>query len=106
MRHGGWTWSFPKGRWFKVEQRVEQNTATAREGVGDLHDGILQTWVDGQLALDRQQMHWRTVNTMHVDGIFFLSYFGGSPTNPENKPSKAQHIYFDNVIVSTAPITH
>jgi len=110
------TWSFPKGRWVKVEQRVKQNTATAQEGVGDRRDGILQTWVDGQLAIDRQYMHWRTVNTMHVDGIFFLSYYGGDPTSPENnggdptspenKPSNDQYIYFDNFVASTSPITH
>jgi len=100
------TWSFPKGRWVKVELRVKQNTATSREGVGDRKDGILQAWIDGQLTVDRQDMRWRTVNTMHIDGLSMYNYYGGDPRNPENKPSRDQYTYFDNFIVSTSPITH
>ena len=100
------TWSFPKGQWVTVELRVKQNTATAQEGVGDGKDGILQAWVDGQLAVDRQNMHWRTVNTMHVDGISFTNFYGGDMNDPANKPSKTQYTYFDKFIVSTSPVTH
>jgi hypothetical protein len=34
------------------------------------------------------------------------SFYGGSVSDPTNKPSKTQDEYYDNFIVSTTPITH
>ena len=100
------TWQFPKGQWVRIEQRIRQNTATSEEGVGDKADGILQEWVDGQLAVDKRNKKWRTVNTMHIDGIYMYSFYGGNIRDPLNKPAKTQYSYYDNFTVSTSPITH
>jgi len=68
-------WRMPKGQWVRIEQRIKQNTATATDGVGDLRDGIIQEWVNGQLMVDARR-RFRSVNTMHIDGIFMYSYYG------------------------------
>jgi hypothetical protein len=99
------TWHMPKGQWVRIEQRIKQNTATATEGVGDKADGILQEWVNGKLAVDKRK-RFRTVNTMHIDGIYMYSYYGGKASDPINKPKQTQNEYYDNFIVSTSPITH
>jgi hypothetical protein len=100
------TWQVPKGRWIRIEQRVRQNTATPVAGEGDLADGVLQEWVDGQLAVDKRDKRWRTVNTMHIDGIYMYSFYGGNVNSPLNKATRRQYSYFDNFVVSTLPITH
>jgi hypothetical protein len=100
------TWQFPKGRWVRIEQRIRQNTATSVDGVGDYADGILQEWVDGQLAVDKRNKRWRTVNTMHIDGIYMYSFYGGDTRDPANKAPKTQCSFYDNFTVSTLPITH
>jgi hypothetical protein len=99
------TWHLPKGQWVRIEQRIRQNTATSQEGVGDKADGILQEWINGKLAVDKRK-HFRTVDTMHIDGIYMYSYYGGKSTDPINKPNQTQNEYYDNFIVSTSPITH
>jgi hypothetical protein len=66
------TWHLPKGQWVRIEQRIRQNTATSQEGVGDKADGILQEWINGKLAVDKRK-HFRTVDTMHIDGIYMYS---------------------------------
>jgi hypothetical protein len=99
------TWHFPKGQWVRIEQRIKQNTATSQNGVGDQADGILQQWVNGKLTVDKRK-RFRTVNSMHIDGIYMYSFYGGKTSDPINKPSKNQEEYYDNFIVSTSPITH
>jgi hypothetical protein len=99
------TWQMPKGQWVRIEQRIKQNTATSRKGVGVKADGILQQWVNGKLTVDKRKI-FRTVNTMHIDGIFMYNYYGGKASDPINQPSRTQYGYFDNFIVSRSPITH
>ncbi|NOY17414.1 MAG: choice-of-anchor D domain-containing protein [Gammaproteobacteria bacterium] len=97
-------WRMPKGQWVRIEQRVKQNTATSTDGVGDLRDGIIQEWVNGQLMVDSRR-RFRSVNTMRIDGIFMYSYYGGDPTDAINRPAQTQFEYYDNFIVSTSRIT-
>ncbi|NOY16066.1 MAG: hypothetical protein GXP23_03850 [Gammaproteobacteria bacterium] len=97
-------WRMPKGQWVRIEQRIKQNTATATDGVGDLRDGIIQEWVNGQLMVDSRR-RFRSVNTMRIDGIFMYSYYGGDPTDAINRPGQTQYEYYDNFIVSTSRIT-
>jgi hypothetical protein len=94
----GTNWHIPKGQWVRIEQRVKQNTP------GKV-DGILQEWVNGKLVVDKRK-RFRTVNTMHIDGIYMYSFYGGNVSDPINKASKTQDEYYDNFIVSTSPITH
>lgn len=49
---------------------------------------------------------WRLTRSMKIDGIVVGSRFGGNRSDPENIPPLPQYRYFDNIPVSTEPITH
>ena len=101
----------PTGYWITVELRVKMNTVT-KEGVSGLRDGLMEVWVTdpqrwvGARKVSSQRHRWRITNAMGVDGISMSNYYGGDPSDPDNKTSQQQYHYYDNFIVSTSPITH
>jgi len=101
----------PTGYWITVELRVKMNTVT-KEGVSGLRDGLMEVWVTdpqrwvGARKVSSQRHRWRITSAMGVDGISMSNYYGGDPSDPDNKTSQQQYHYYDNFIVSTSPITH
>jgi len=82
------------GQWHRVIHRIRMNQAGS-------HDGILQAWLDDQLALDNQSFVYRIVGaTFGIDALYFSTFFGGSASTWA--PSTAQVADFDDFIVSTA----
>jgi hypothetical protein len=79
------------GRWYHVEQRVVMNTPGK-------HDGILQTWLDGVLVLDRRAMRFRDVPTFAIDAFQFSTFFGGN--EPQYAASRDEVAYFDDFVIS------
>ena len=88
---------FTPGKWHTVETRIKMNTPGKR-------DGIVQSWFDGALALDRRDVRFRDVDTFAIDQFLFCTIFGGSDDTWAT--TKEEFSYFDNFIVSTRPITH
>ena len=85
---------FAPGQWHRVMHRIRMNQAGS-------HDGILQAWLDDQLALDNQSFIYRIVGaTFGVDALYFSTFFGGSDSTWA--PATAQVADFDDFIVSTA----
>ena len=90
---------FKPGQWHSVEVRIVMNTP-------GVLDGRMQGWFDGKLAFDSNEFMWKMPGGEHLDiGEFlFVTFYGGKDSSWA--PSTDQHIYFDNVVVSTKPITH
>lgn len=93
----GFTLKFRKGEWHKIETRIKVNTPGK-------YDGIMQSWLDGNLALDLRDMRFRDIASLHIDTLLFSSFFGGASSLWAT--TKTEYAYFDNVVVSTKPITH
>jgi len=79
-------------RWYCIEQYVKMNT------VGQA-DGIYLAWVDGQLAFERSDFRFRSVDTLHIEEIWMNFYHGGTAKSPYD-----QHAYLDHVVISKSYI--
>ena len=86
---------FQPGAWHRVEHRVVMNTPGRA-------DGILQAWIDGQPALDERDRVWRLDASVHVDALYFSTFFGGN--DPSWGPSRDESVDFDDFVVSPRPI--
>lgn len=90
--------SFTPGVWQTVEHRVRMNTP----GVAD---GVMQAWVDGELALSDEARLWRKEGaTFSIDTLYFSTFFGGGDASWA--PATAQVADFDDLVVADKPITH
>lgn len=94
---GGDARAFTPGKWHTVEHRVRMNAVGSE-------DGVLEGWVDGELALSDDGRLWRNDDSFAIDTLYFSTFFGGSDSSWA--PASAQAIDFDDLIVSTEPITH
>lgn len=67
------------------------------------HDGIVQAWFDGALAVDEQAFLLRLVDGVYeIDALYFSTFFGGGDSSWA--PDTAQIVDFDDVVISTAQI--
>jgi hypothetical protein len=83
---------FRPGTWHRVQHRIVMNRPGQR-------DGIVQGWFDGVLALDRQNVRFRDVDTFSIDAFYFSTFFGGS--DDTWAPAKDEHVDFDLFVVGT-----
>lgn len=79
------------GYWVLVESRVKLNTPGKA-------DGINQLWIDGRLEVERKNLDFRGNYIKYgINAVFLEAYWNdGSP--------KTQSRWYDNFIVSSAPI--
>lgn len=75
-------------RWYCIEQRLKLNTP-GRE------DGILQVWVDGRLALTRDDLRLRDLPAIRIEEVWMNFYHGGTQPTPQ-----AMHAWIDGVVVA------
>jgi len=80
--------------WYQLTQRVKMNTPGER-------DGILQAWLNGQMVLDKQDIRYRDVSSLEIDGLYFSTFYGGN--TPEWAPQHDNRAFFDDFLISTAP---
>lgn len=64
-------WSFPTGRWVSIEQAVRLNEP-------DKADGSVTVWLNGAEVFHADDMVYRTVDDLKIDGVFFSTFFGGA----------------------------
>jgi hypothetical protein len=90
---------FQKGKWNRIEMYYKMNTP-------GVLNGRLKGWLNGQLALDTNKIMYRMPGGEHLDigNMAINTFYGGGDISWA--PTKDQHIYFDNFVVSTQPITH
>jgi hypothetical protein len=82
---------FRPGVWHRVAHRVVLNTPGKT-------DGVLQAWFDGTLVLDSRDRVWRLDDTVHIDRLYFSTFFGGN--DPSWGPSRDETVDFDDFSVS------
>ena len=85
------------GGWSTVETRVKLNTPGQ-------NNGIIQGWKDGRLVLERYDMRFRDTGDLHIESLFFSTFFGGN--DQSWAPDWNVHIDFDDFQVSHFPTTH
>lgn len=67
---GRGAWSWPTGRWVRVEQEVHLNTP------GE-DDGSIEVRVDGETVLEERDLVFRDTDDLQVEGVFLSTFFGG-----------------------------
>ncbi|GAB4109136.1 MAG: hypothetical protein Kow00105_17540 [Phycisphaeraceae bacterium] len=90
----GWP-KIDSGVWYHVQHRIKMNTPGQ-------DDGIIQAWLDGELVLNAQDLHFRDISSLKIDLLYFSTFFGGS--SPPWEATKDEQVFFDDFIVSTTPI--
>lgn len=87
-------WQIPPletGKWHTIKTRVRMNRPSK-------HDGLIQSWFNGKLVLDRRDIRFRNNKKLLIDRFMFASFFGGS--DPSWAPKRDQNIYLDEFILS------
>lgn len=64
--------TFPSGKWVKIEQEVVLNSPTTT-------DGIARVWVDGWLAIDRRDVVYRTKPDVVISSVSVDAFYGSRP---------------------------
>ena len=75
-------------RWYCIEQHLRLNTPGKS-------DGLFEVWIDGQLALARQNLRLRDREGIHIEEIWMNVFHGGTDPAPA-----AMHAFIDNVVVA------
>lgn len=94
-RYGsGWHWNeaaqgvLERNRWYSIEQHVRLNTP-------DMHDGLLEVWIDGRKAFEKRDILYRRTAELKIDRVWMNVYHGGTARAPTDL-----HLYIDNVVVA------
>jgi hypothetical protein len=81
---------FQPGTWHLVEHRIVMNSPGQA-------NGVLQAWFDGHLALDAHDRVWRLDGTVHVDALYFSTFFGGN--DPSWAAARDEVVDFDDFVI-------
>lgn len=84
---------FEDGRWYEVKQRVLMNDA-------DDDNGVIETWVDGELGATTDNLVLRTSDDYGVNRVVFSSYFGGKDED-KYAHERDERILYDDFKVTT-----
>ena len=74
------------------------NTMNGEGEPNAARDGIVRSWLDGELALERTDVRFRYTSQLAIDGFYFSTFYGGSTA--EWAPVKDESAMFDNFIIS------
>lgn len=82
---------FIPDKWHKVSTMIIMNTPGVK-------NGIIRSWFDGELCLNRTDISFRTVSTVKIDKFYISTFYGGS--DESWAPGKDAFIYFDDFLVT------
>jgi hypothetical protein len=85
------------GRWYCLERRLKLNSVDPLQA-----DGIEELWVDGELAIRRDNLRFRRVPELRITVFELEVYYHGLPA--KYTAEQPQRVYFDNVVVATERI--
>ena len=91
---------FTTGTWHRIVNKISMNTI-ASPGNGD-KNGRVQTWLDGELALDVDTLRLRDYDSVKVDKFYLSTFHGGSTASWA--PTHDCFICYDNFTISTDSI--
>jgi hypothetical protein len=78
-----------------IEQAIQLNQP-------DEEDGSITVWLDGVEVFRADDLEYRTVETLKIDGLFFSTFFGGG--DPSWASPHDQVVDFADFEVSTSYI--
>jgi hypothetical protein len=93
-----WGWNLgptgrlQKNRWYSIEQHIRLNRPGAK-------DGVLQVWLDGQLAFQRTDLHFRDTTALKIESVWLNVYHGGTAVADRDLT-----LYMDNLVVARSYI--
>jgi hypothetical protein len=87
-------WNFTPGQWTTIRQHTHLNTPGHT-------DGHITIWQDNNLVLHHTGLQFRTTDQLHIDGLFFSTFFGGDDTTWASP--KDQYADFAEFTLSTEP---
>jgi len=79
------------GKWHNIKTTVRINTPGKR-------NGMIKSWLNGKLVLDRNDLRFRNTNKLLIDRFMFAVFFGGS--DPSWAPRRDQHLFLDEFVIS------
>jgi hypothetical protein len=88
---GGCPRFFTPGKWQCVETYVQMNTPGKK-------DGVIRSWLDGQLALEVTNLRFRDKDGIKIDKFYFSTFFGGNDSSWA--PPKDEFATFDNFVIA------
>ena len=91
---GGEPRYFTPGRWHCVETYLQMNTVV--DGTAQFN-GVVRSWLDGELALNRTDIRFRYTDAFQIDGLYFSTFFGGGDASWA--PVKDETAMFDDFAV-------
>jgi hypothetical protein len=90
--HMVWSPMLERNRWYKLEAHVRVNTISGGRGN---NDGVLEGWVDDQLAFRRTNLRFRDVSNLRIESVWGNIYVGGTWVAQNNMA-----IHFDNMVIA------
>ena len=84
---------FIPGKWHRVNTQIIMNTP-------GIADGIIRTWFDGELSMERDNILIRHIDTLKITEFYISTFFGGSDATWA--PSDDMYITYDDFAVITA----
>jgi hypothetical protein len=93
--YGGCPRFFKPGRWHCVETYVRMNSPGKK-------DGIIRSWLDGDLSLEATTLRFRDVPELKIDQLEFETFFGGGDASWASP--RDQQAFFDGFALSSAPL--
>jgi hypothetical protein len=85
-------------KWYEIRTTIAMNTAGDPSQPADFQtDGILRTWLDGTLVVDKTDMAWRQFSNVTIDTLYFSVFFGGSSISFQAR--KDETIQFDDFMI-------
>jgi hypothetical protein len=92
-----WSDNFSLGGWHEVKTQVIMNTP-GENGADGERDGMVRSWYDGELSLERNDIRFRDIAELKIDRFYFSTFFGGSADSWA--PSRDVYVYFDDIEVT------
>ncbi|MDX2022261.1 MAG: hypothetical protein SF187_18640 [Deltaproteobacteria bacterium] len=89
---GRGSFTFAKGRWHCVEQRLILNTPSQL-------DGQVHIWLDEKPVFSDTRLLLRTVGSLKIEGVFFSTFFGGG--DPSWAPPRDTYADFADFATSS-----
>ena len=92
---------FSRGRWHTVETRVRLNTPGS-------DNGVVEGWIDGVRVANYRDIPFRPStspgSSTRIESLYFSTFHGGNSSIWA--PNVDCYADFDDVVISTSPITH
>jgi hypothetical protein len=88
--------TFTPGKWHRVKTEITLNDVGSQ-------NGSIRSWFDGKLALDVNNVEFRSTEDIGIDTLYFSTFFGGS--GKKWAPPKDEYISFDDFVLETDTFT-